>query len=156
MKCSFLLCKKRIFYWSVVDLQCCVSFRCIAQWFSYTYIICIYISFSWRRKWQPTFLFQILFPNRGVPVWWRSRLTSPGPLSPRPLCTLWFRRLARHAPLRHLKGCRACLFNASCNDVCRPKWVKLEDPMGTTWAPVLQLDHFFLPFLFLGKLDGNI
>ena len=27
-----------IFYWSIVDLQCHVSFCCIAKWFSYTYI----------------------------------------------------------------------------------------------------------------------
>ena len=26
------------FYWSLVDLQCCVSLRWIAKWFSYTYI----------------------------------------------------------------------------------------------------------------------
>ena len=26
-----------ILYWSRVDLQCCVSFRCPANWFSYTY-----------------------------------------------------------------------------------------------------------------------
>ena len=25
------------FYWSIFDLQCCVSFRCTAKWFSYTY-----------------------------------------------------------------------------------------------------------------------
>ena len=25
------------FYWSIVDLQCCISFKCIAKWFSYTY-----------------------------------------------------------------------------------------------------------------------
>ena len=27
-----------LFYWSMVDLQCFVTFRCEAQWFSYTYI----------------------------------------------------------------------------------------------------------------------
>ena len=31
------------FYWSVVDLQCCVSFRCTAKWMSYT---CIHLFFS--------------------------------------------------------------------------------------------------------------
>ena len=25
------------FYWSIVDLQCCVNFRCTAKWISYTY-----------------------------------------------------------------------------------------------------------------------
>ena len=38
-----------IYYWSIVDLQYCVSFRCITKWFSFT---CIYI------------LLQILFPYR--------------------------------------------------------------------------------------------
>ena len=33
-----------ISYWNIVDLQCYVSFRCAAKWFSYTYT-CIY-SFS--------------------------------------------------------------------------------------------------------------
>ena len=27
-----------IFYWGIVDLQCCVNFCCAAKWFSYTYI----------------------------------------------------------------------------------------------------------------------
>ena len=35
-----------LFYWSVVDLQCCISFTCTAKWFSYTY--CILILFSYR------------------------------------------------------------------------------------------------------------
>ena len=26
------------FYWSIVDVQCCVSFRCTKMWFSYAYI----------------------------------------------------------------------------------------------------------------------
>ena len=30
-----------LFYWSIVDLQCCVSFRYIAKWFSYTFF-CIF------------------------------------------------------------------------------------------------------------------
>ena len=28
----------KTFYWSIVDLQYCISFRCTAKWFSYTYI----------------------------------------------------------------------------------------------------------------------
>ena len=30
------------FFWSVVDLQCCVRFWCTAKWFSYTYIVLFY------------------------------------------------------------------------------------------------------------------
>ena len=41
-------CSVRVFFsfnWSIVNLSCCVSFKCTAQWFSYTYI-CIYIFFQ--------------------------------------------------------------------------------------------------------------
>ena len=40
----FLMFFKKIFYWSIVDLQYCVSFRCTAQRFSYIYKY-IYIFF---------------------------------------------------------------------------------------------------------------
>ena len=33
--CTYLLFIKN-FYWIIVDLQCCVSFRCTAKWLSYT------------------------------------------------------------------------------------------------------------------------
>ena len=42
------------FYWSIVDLQCCVSFRCTKKWFSYIHMY-IYIFI---------FLFQILLHYR--------------------------------------------------------------------------------------------
>ena len=29
---------KKLFYWRIVDFQCCVSFRCTAKWLSYIYI----------------------------------------------------------------------------------------------------------------------
>ena len=35
----------KIFYWIIVNLQCCVSFKCIAKWFSYAYIY-FFILFS--------------------------------------------------------------------------------------------------------------
>ena len=34
---AFLPFFKKNFYWSIVDLQCCVSFRCTAKWINYTY-----------------------------------------------------------------------------------------------------------------------
>ena len=48
-----------LFFWRIVDLQCCVSFRCIAKRFSYIYIyththICVYIYI---------YLFYILSPE---------------------------------------------------------------------------------------------
>ena len=33
-----IIVRIKIFYWYIVDLQCCVSFRCIAKWISYIYI----------------------------------------------------------------------------------------------------------------------
>ena len=41
---------KIFFYWSIVDLQCHVSFRCTAQWFSYTYIYIYVIYISVKTK----------------------------------------------------------------------------------------------------------
>ena len=35
---SFFFCIFSL-YWSLFDLQCCISFRCTAKWFSYTYTI---------------------------------------------------------------------------------------------------------------------
>ena len=35
---AFLSCfLKNLFYWNIVDLQCCVSFWCIAKWFTHTH-----------------------------------------------------------------------------------------------------------------------
>ena len=41
------VCYKEIFsfYWSVVDLQCCLHFSCTAKWFSYTYIYVLFVIF---------------------------------------------------------------------------------------------------------------
>ena len=43
------LCKTlfffNVFYWSIVDLQCCVSFWYLAKWFSYAYIYTFFFRF---------------------------------------------------------------------------------------------------------------
>ena len=31
-----------IFYWSIVELQCCVNYSCRAKWFSYTFIYILF------------------------------------------------------------------------------------------------------------------
>ena len=51
------------FYWSLVDLQCCVRFRCTAKWISYMYT---YI--------HSFFFFKILFPYRPLQSVERSSL----------------------------------------------------------------------------------
>ena len=33
---------KNVFYWSIVDLQCPVSFCCMVRWFSYTYMCILF------------------------------------------------------------------------------------------------------------------
>ena len=44
----FALYKIFVFYWKIVDLQCCISFRCAAKWFIFicAYIYCFSCSFS--------------------------------------------------------------------------------------------------------------
>ena len=36
-QCSYYKFFWLFFHWNRIDLQCCVSFRCTAAWFSYTY-----------------------------------------------------------------------------------------------------------------------
>ena len=43
---------KSCFYWSVVDLQHCVSFRYIAEWFSYTHLFIFQIIFHYMLLWE--------------------------------------------------------------------------------------------------------
>ena len=45
------------FYWSIVDLQCCLSFCCIVKWTSYTYIHSLLDSFPYRSF--PFYLLQL-------------------------------------------------------------------------------------------------
>ena len=46
--------------WSIVNLQCCVSFRCTAKWFSYIYIhthICIHFQILFHCTFSDSFPF---------------------------------------------------------------------------------------------------
>ena len=60
------LCRKFYFfnfYWCIVDLQCCVSFRYTAKWFRYVYHIYIYVYISecmYIYSFSDAFLFRLL------------------------------------------------------------------------------------------------
>ena len=59
------------FVWSIVDLQCCVSFRCTAKWFkyTYTYIHFLQILFSYKIITDYWTEFPVLNSRSLVP-WW--------------------------------------------------------------------------------------
>ena len=50
LKCKILDFKKCLFYWSIVDSQCCVNFYCTVKWFScthrHTHTLILFIFFS--------------------------------------------------------------------------------------------------------------
>ena len=50
LKFIFSFSFTKTFYWSVVDLQCCVGFRYIAEWISYTHCIWQMHSNEWCSK----------------------------------------------------------------------------------------------------------
>ena len=42
-----LITKNSLFYWTIVDLQCWVSFKCTTQGFSFIYVcVCVLVYFS--------------------------------------------------------------------------------------------------------------
>ena len=51
-----------LFYWNIVDLQCCVNFCCMAMWISYV-CVCVYI-------YTHTHSFSYAFPLRFIPGYW--------------------------------------------------------------------------------------
>ena len=58
-----------IFNWSIVDLQCFVSFRCTAQWFRYIYIyiyVYVFLLFFFLIFWPCHKACRILVPRPGI------------------------------------------------------------------------------------------
>ena len=53
------------FNWSIVGLQCCASFKCTANWFSYTYIYVYFFPGSSSLESIKDFPFLKLNPNLG-------------------------------------------------------------------------------------------
>ena len=45
--CTFTGGFPLLFYWNLVNLQCCITLKCSAKWFSYIYIKYIYYFPSW-------------------------------------------------------------------------------------------------------------
>ena len=65
-----------IFYWSIVNLQCCVSFKCTARWFIYTYIHAFFFRFfsiiGYYKILRASLVAQwlrICLPMQGTRVW---------------------------------------------------------------------------------------
>ena len=49
------------FYWSIVDLQCYANFWCATKWFSFMYIIYIYINFILYNEMILLYIYKIFF-----------------------------------------------------------------------------------------------
>ena len=52
--------KLTYFYWSIVDSQCCVSFRCTAKWFHF------YIIYTYSAYMIDIYIYHICFPGGAV------------------------------------------------------------------------------------------
>ena len=71
--CFFL----KMFYWNIVNLQYCVSFRCAAKWVSYTYAYPVFFvkpcSDIWRQHFwllcYSSFFFFLIFLHKIVLAW---------------------------------------------------------------------------------------
>ena len=86
---SFSFTKK--FYWSVVDLQCCVGFRYVAEWISYTQCIWQMHSNEWCSKGlvcvSTIIVFYAVLPIKGCRTS-GGRTHRRADLEPTPLCVL--------------------------------------------------------------------